>query len=156
MPLYFRFANKYAYATAQDKRPSTRTKLLDPAKVFSPGDSCRVLSVNFRLDQVPEAIKQIGLGQIELRLANEADKKNLGETEAQHALKQLRQGGFKQVAQVIKGGGELDLKVDVDRKTGAALELSLDRQGGTKWRRPSPTRARARAGSPAAWASIRP
>jgi hypothetical protein len=133
LPAFFRFANKYAYVTLPDKGAIASDKLLTPDKVFT-GSQSEMVSANFRLDQVPDVIKQIVLGQIELRLTNVADERPEGETEAQHALKaEAVKEISKQLAQLINDGGELALKVELDRTAHeVALEVSLTGQPGSK------------------------
>jgi hypothetical protein len=113
---YLRFAHRYAYLAAPDKSSITGDKLPTPDKVFTdkPGST---VSGRFQISQVPDLVKQIALGQVELRLANVADEKREGESEAQAALRQEMIKSFsKQVAALLNEGGELALRLDVDRK----------------------------------------
>ena len=52
--IYFRFAHKYAYATALNKSAIAKDKLLEPAKVLPEGEMA-ALTVVARLDRVPNS-----------------------------------------------------------------------------------------------------
>src|SRR5947209_15085721 len=67
-PVYFRFANKYAYVTARDKAPLK--KPIDPDTLIPATDAATVAAVTFRMDRVPQAVKDIALTQIEMRAAD--------------------------------------------------------------------------------------
>jgi len=114
--IYFRFAHKYLYATAQDKDIIAKEKLLDPAKVLSPNRTSTV-SLLLHLDQIPDGLKRMGLGQFEVAVANAKDEKPVGETDAQHAFKvQFLDDLVKRVNRFAKEGGDLDVRLNVDRK----------------------------------------
>ncbi len=133
VPIYLRFANGYAYITAQNKSALDKDKMLDPAKVLAAAQP-RTLSVTMRLDQIPDGLRQIALSVIDSRMAEEQDKKQPGETPAQanfrkEVLKDLGQ----QVASLINDGGELNAFVDVDPSHNQLLtELSLSGQANSK------------------------
>lgn len=114
--LYMRVANGYGYLTARDKAALDKDKLLAPDKVLA-GSSAEVLSGRFRLDQLPDVLKQIIVGQIELRMEEAREKKEPNETEAQRAM---RQQTIKEMTKVMTSlfteGGSLALKLNVDRK----------------------------------------
>src|SRR5439155_14596642 len=86
VPIFFRIANKYAYVTVMDKGNIAKDKLPAPEKVL-PADDAGVASFVLRLDQIPENLKQLALTQMELQFANEKEKKNPGETEAQYKVR---------------------------------------------------------------------
>src|SRR5262249_39004105 len=104
---YLRFANKYAYLALPDKDAVNKDRLPEPAKVFE-AKQTELMSARIQMDQFPDGLKQVGLGQIELRLTNLQDEKVEGETEAQHAvrvaaLKEVMEG----IKLVINEGGEV-------------------------------------------------
>lgn len=133
VPIYMKFANGYAYITAQNKSALDKDQLLDPAKVLAAAQP-RTVSVTMRLDQIPDGLRQIALSVIDSRMAEEQDKKQPGETPAQanfrkEVLKDLAQ----QVASLINDGGELNAFVDVDQSHNQLLtELSLSGQANSK------------------------
>ncbi len=125
LPVYARFANRYAYITAQNKESIAKDRLLEPSRVL-PAEGTGTVSALIRLDQIPDALKQIVIGQTELRLAEAQDRKD-GETEAQHkakvaTVKQLS----REITTLIRDGGELALRFDIDQKANRlAAEFSL-------------------------------
>lgn len=131
-PVYFRFANKYAYATIREKDALAPARMLAPEKLLPP-DHLPALSASFRIDHIPDALKQIVLGQAELRLADVEEEKPAGETPAQHALKvQTAKAASQRIATVIKEGSELGIKLDVDRQAKVlSAELSLSGKPGS-------------------------
>jgi hypothetical protein len=114
VPVYLRFANKYAYVAVQSKSLLTKGNLPDPEKLLA--GSRATASAAFRLDQVPEGFKQFALAHVELRLSEQQEKEIPGETKAQRALRaQIVKNLSKQLASVIREGGALNVFFDVDR-----------------------------------------
>ncbi len=115
-PVYFRFANGYAYVTVRDKAALDKDKLLAPAKVF-PAGAGELLSLSVRLDQIPDAAKQAAISQIELRLPDLVAQKQPNESEAEHKLKAVT---IKEMANLatalLKDGREIRMVLDLDRK----------------------------------------
>ncbi len=131
-PVHFRFANKYLYASLSPESIA-RDKLLDPAAVL-PAERVGTLSATVNLDRVPANLKELTLTSLEMNLANEKAKKQPNETEAGRAL---RATVFDEIAAQYKalldGGGELDARLDVDRKAGElALAVSLTGKPGSR------------------------
>lgn len=133
VPIFFRFANRYLYLSLPDKGFLEKERLLAPEKIFT-GTASEMLSASFRIDQVPDVIKQILLGQLELRLTNLAEEQAEGETDAEHALKaEALKELSRQLAQLINEGGELSLKLELDQvRNEMAIDLSLTGQPGSK------------------------
>ena len=131
--VYFRFANKYLYATAQDKGLIAKEKLLDPAKVLLPGQTSTA-TLLLHLDQVPDGLKRMALGEFEVQVANVKDEKPAGETDVQHQFKvQVLDDLVAQVHGFAKEGGELDLKLTIDRKAHALrAEATVTGKPGSK------------------------
>ena len=120
VPGYFRFANGYAYATFRDAAAIARDRLRKPADVLPDGGTA---SVTLNLDTIPDSLKDLILSQMSNAVAEAKQKGKPGESDAEKAA---REAGADFVADHIKGlvneGGELSLRVDVDRKAG---ELSV-------------------------------
>ncbi len=115
VPIYARFANQYAYITAQDKAALAKEKLLDPTQVL-PADHTGTVSALIRLDQLPDTLKQIVLGQMELRLAEVQDDKK-GESEAQHKVKVATMQQFgRNASLLLREGREITVRIDIDRQ----------------------------------------
>jgi hypothetical protein len=131
--IYIRFANQYAYVTARDKSALEKDRLIAPSALL-PADKGGTLTVLFRLDQTPDAVKQIVLGQMDLKLADEKEKRDPGETDAQHQAKvQIIEHTANKIKSVINEGGELTLHLNVDRKAGRLSgTISLAGKPGSK------------------------
>jgi hypothetical protein len=116
IPVYLKFANKYAYVTAQNKS-ALKDKLLDPETVLS---SVRpaMISTRFHIDQIPEMPwKEMAIGHIELQSALQQERKVPGETKAQAALRaQMIKSVSDHALTLVKQGGEVEAFFDVDRK----------------------------------------
>jgi hypothetical protein len=131
--IYFRFANKYAYVTALNKDALDKDKLLPPSAVLPADKKTPVLSVQVRIDQVPENLRNVAAAQVETQLDNAKEEKPEGETPAQHAAKveitdQIKKG----FVSLIKDGGELALRLDVDQGAKeVTAEVSLSGKDGT-------------------------
>jgi hypothetical protein len=153
MPIYLRFADKYAYVTVQEKSALDKDKLLAPDKVLPPdrlagttvvaknverlpgeklatGEGNTLVSAAVHIDQVPDTLRQLVIAQFETQLATAKEQKTEGETEAQKALReQTTEVTGAQIISLIKDGAELRFSVDVDRKANElVLELSLTGQ----------------------------
>jgi len=66
--VFFRFANKCVYVTAMDRGHIDVAKLAAPEQLPA-GDANSVVGVTLRFDRIPDDLKQMALGQIEVRLA---------------------------------------------------------------------------------------
>jgi hypothetical protein len=132
-PVYFRFANQYVYATLRDKENVDRDRLPAPAVVLPPGQ-IGTLTVLVNLDQVPDRLKEMALGQFEQGLQKAKEQDQPGETEAGKAFRVAlidRVGvGFKAL---LEEGQEARLRLRLDRKAGdLTLALNLSAQPGSK------------------------
>lgn len=132
VPVFFRFANKYAYVTALNKEAIDKDKLLPPAAVL-PAGKMPVASLSVRIDQVPEKMRDLALSQAEARLDAAKEEKKEDETPAQHRAKgEILDVVKKYVTAVIKEGGHVTLGLDVDEKAKElSAELSFSGQKGT-------------------------
>jgi hypothetical protein len=130
---YFRFANKYVYATIRDKEAIAPAKLLKPEQVL-PADSTGVMSLALRIDKIPDNLKDLFLTQFELQINEQKDKKEADETPAQHAIKvKTIEYLGKAITSLVKDGGEVGLRFEVDRqKHDLVLELSLTGKANSK------------------------
>jgi len=118
IPVYFRFANKYAYITAQNKSGVDKENILDPAKVLALSKAA-TFSALFRLDQIPDSLKQMAVGQLDEHIAKEKDKEIKGETKTQAEIRRkMMDGAAKHMAHLIQDAAELGLSFNIDRKEG--------------------------------------
>lgn len=117
-PIYFRFANGYAYITIKDKDAIDKDRLLAPGDVLAPA-KVGTVSATINLDQIPKELKKLAIGQLELQLANAKEQKEARATEAQHELKGAFLDEFAATfKQVLTEGGPIDLRLDIDKKAG--------------------------------------
>lgn len=123
---YFRFANKYAYVAPSSKDPIAPDKLLAPASVLAE-KSAGAFSISIRFDRIPTEVKQILAQQMELRLNNELEKKQEGETEVQHKFRAaMLKDLAERVNRVFSEGRTLTFQLNLDRKTDELfIDLSL-------------------------------
>jgi hypothetical protein len=126
--VYLRFANGYAYLTLNSKALLADDKLADPAKFFGELGSATA-SFSFRIDQVPETLKQIFQAQMEMHLAEDQDKEKHHETPAQKHLRvETAKLICEKIATIVKDGGRLNMSFTVDRE-GQKLLSQLDLAG---------------------------
>ena len=130
VPVYFRFANKYAYVTAQNENAIAKDKLLLPSAVLPEG-KLPLASVTLRIDQIPENLRDIAVGQVEDKFKAAKDENKDNETPAQHAAKVAILDRFeKNIISAIKDGRDLSARLDVDQKTKElTAELGLTAKG---------------------------
>jgi hypothetical protein len=128
LPIQFRFANGYAYVTIGEEETIAKANLLAPAAVL-PAGQVGTLSATVFVDRIPNKIKELVLGQTELRLAALKEKEEPGETKTQRAFREavLDEAGARFKA-VLKEGGEVQLRFDLDRKSGD-VDLSVSFAG---------------------------
>ncbi len=129
--VYFRFANKYVYATFQSKENVDEKKLPKPEAVYVKGDS--VISLSLRIDRVPDALKQFALASVETALAGAKQQKLPNELEKLDPVKEKvvdsLAGGIKSI---LFDGKAVTLKLDVDpMKDEIALALELTAKDGS-------------------------
>lgn len=132
-PIFFRFVDGYAYVTLRDKEIIDKTRLLKPAEILAP-NKIGTLSATINLDQIPKQMKQMAIGNVELRNAAAKEETKPGETEA---LRNFRAMGIdwttSSFKQVLNEGGPIDLRLDIDRQAGQlALSVSLAALQGTR------------------------
>ena len=133
VPIFFRFANGYAYIAPLSELGLAKAKLLAPADVL-PEKETALLSATIRVDQIPDTIKEVGLGQLGLRLADIREQHADKGTPAQKELidKSAREANA-QIKSIVNDGRELTIRLDVDqKKNDLALSFSFDGKPGTK------------------------
>ncbi len=132
VPVYFRFANQYVYVTAQDKDALAKDKLLAPA-VIVPADNTGAVSLTVNVDQIPENLKELALGNMDNHLAAAKEKEVPNETELQKKFRTalIDEMGVR-VKSLIKDGGEVNLHLDVDSKASdVSLSVSVAGKAGS-------------------------
>jgi hypothetical protein len=127
VPIYFRFANGYAYVTAQHKEALDRASLPAPGDVLPAHDNA-LLTLTAHIDRIPEPLKRHALGQMQEKVNEGKKQRDPAETDAQHAV---REEGADEtadfIAAVVREGRAVEARLDVDRKSGELVaELSLE------------------------------
>jgi hypothetical protein len=133
VPVFFRFANKYAYVTAQDESAIAPNKLLPPEKVLGTGP-VGVVSASVNIADIPNELRTTAIEQMRTQLEAAKQQREPNETDIQHKFKgQMIDAVGAQIASVLKDGDHVTLSVNVDRKAGdIALNLTLAGKENTK------------------------
>ena len=112
-PVYFRFANDYAYATIRDKKSLADAMLIDPKTFFAKDDS--IMSVALMLDRIPADVRKTIIGQVELQIGLEKERKAPNDTATQHKLKGvLLDGVASAFAALVTDGQSTAAKLAID------------------------------------------
>lgn len=132
-PIYFRFANGYAYLTINDSANIDPKTLPKPADVLG-GKPEHIISVTARIDRLPEALKKMALTYVENLVAAGKDQPIPNETKA---IKEFKDKAIDELVMNLKnlldGGEEAALRLNVDpKKDEIALELELKGLKGSK------------------------
>jgi hypothetical protein len=130
--VYFRFTDGYAYITVRDGKMLAKERLLAPAAVFA--GHTGALEVTLDLDQVPEKIKEVIIGQVARRIGEAKGDKKPFEPEAAHAFRIAAADELaNQIKAVVTDGKELRLKVELDRKNAeGVVSIRFIAKPGTK------------------------
>jgi hypothetical protein len=132
VPIFIRFANNYAYVTGLNKGALDKKNLLEPSQAL--GGKSGLVAATLRLDQIPDALKQMALSQMEVRLTEEQEKTLPGESKAQQKLRgEILKDMSQQIATLINEGANLEIIGDVDRQANALVfEMNLSGQPESK------------------------
>ena len=129
VPVFFRFANKSAYITARSADPLADEKLIAPAVLFAEKEEA-VAVVKLFPDRVPMPLRRVGLGLLELQLAQQAKDKVNGSkpATAQAAPNEWgqrvgQQAGFAVLKALALEASEVAARVGIDP---ASDELSTE------------------------------
>jgi len=133
VPVYFRFAHKHAYVTALNKEGIDKEKILLPGAVLPAGKD-PVISLTVHIDQIPEKVRDLAISQVEEQLKAAKEEKRDDETPAQHRAKgEVIDVVKKYVISVVKHGGHVALRLDVDEKAKeVSAELAFSGKEGTE------------------------
>lgn len=126
-PVYFRFANKCMYLTGQDSSHIDANKLVAP-EALPAADANQLLGVTLWLDRMPDDLKNMIMGQIEMRLAEQKNRDNPGDSSEKA---RTRRQGMDMLGVVIKTlmseGKSVDFSWTIDRdKDDIAMSLLAD------------------------------
>jgi hypothetical protein len=133
VPIFFRFADGYAYISPLSELGIAKNKLLKPADVLPESETALATAV-IRLDQIPDGIKEVGLGQLGLRLADIREQHAEKATPAQRDLiDKTSKEANAQLKSIVNEGRELTIRIDVDqKKNDVGLSISFDAKPDTK------------------------
>ena len=132
MTIYFRFANKYAYITANDPENISLKTLPKPEAVLG-GKSESLVSVTARLDRLPADMKKMALGQIEEKLSEGKGQALPNETPAQKAFKdETIDQVTRSLKSLLEDGEEVSFRLNVDPKGGeVGVEFEMTAKKGS-------------------------
>ncbi len=109
-----------------------RLKVLDPTSWKPKGRRETTISVKVRLSELPDALKDQFLNQLQANMDQKRDREP-GEADAQYQGRLAgQQVGVAAMKSLVRDGDEIELDLDLDRKTSAlALELGVGAQPNT-------------------------
>jgi hypothetical protein len=130
-PVYFRFANGYAYVSPREAKMLAKERLLAPAVL--PGQTS-MLEIVLDLDRIPEGFKDMIIGQASLRLSEAKGEKQPGEPESFYKFRVAAIDELAgQIKAVVNEGKDLTLKLGVDKETAEVVaSLRFTPKPGTK------------------------
>jgi hypothetical protein len=118
VPAHYRFANKHVYVVVGPKTALAKEKLLLPEKIFAGNDSSTV-SLTINIDEIPESVRDLVLGQVSLQAAAAKAEKKKDESPV---LKKFRGALLDEIADLAKGflkeGKSVRFSLDIDRQGG--------------------------------------
>jgi hypothetical protein len=131
-PLFFRFEKGYLWGTIRDE------KSIDPATLpateeFLAASKTGAMSLTFDFSAIPDEIKKMVVGQIEVAMG-QAREKATAEKDPIKRKGQLvgAEAAGKTIVQVMNEGGELALKMDLEKATNdLVMELSFSGKPGS-------------------------
>ncbi len=125
-PLFFRFEKGYLWGTIRDEKTIDIDALPDTAQLLA-ADKTGFASLTFDFAGIPEEIKKMVIGQVEVAVG-QAKEKALDEKDPIKRRGQLigAEGTGATMIQMLKEGGEISLKLDLNKASNdLALELSF-------------------------------
>ncbi len=117
-PIYFRFANHYAYITIQNKDAIAKDRMIAPEKVL-PAKSNSLASLTIHGEAIPAKYKDMAISGLTQGLAQAKQQEQPGETPAQKAVRiaAIDEAGTL-LKSVIEDGDDLTASIDVDQEAG--------------------------------------
>ena len=133
VPIYFRFANKYAYITVQSKDGIAKDRLIAPEKVLPPR-STSLASLTIHGDAIPAKYKDMAVTAVTQGLAQAKRQEQPNETAA---VKAFRLAAIDEAGELIQGviedGTDLTLSLDIDQNAGElSASASFAARSGSK------------------------
>ncbi len=131
-PLFFRFEKGYLWGTIRDEKSIDTDSLPDTAQLL-PASKTGFMSLTFDFAGIPEEIKKMVIGQVEVAVG-QAKEKALDEKDPIQRRGQIlgAEGAGSTMIQMLKEGGELSVKVDLNKTSNdLALEFSFEGKPGS-------------------------
>jgi hypothetical protein len=117
VPILFRFAHGYLYATPRLSKESKlpgKDRLPRPAGLLT---GSGLLSLTANLDRIPNQVRKLAISVMALQLGNLKDDKLEGETDAQQEVRgAVLDEVSAQVKSILEDGGPMEFRLGVDRK----------------------------------------
>jgi hypothetical protein len=130
--IFCRFANKYAYITAQSKAHLAKDKLVDAAKVTG-GNRDAVVWATFHVDRVPKGLRDFGVAAMDLGINQQLKFPPTATKLQKDLIRETVKSVSKQVGSFVKEGSSVELVVDLDRKGGSVvLETTISGKKGSR------------------------
>ncbi len=132
-PLFFRFEKGYLWGTIRDEKSIEPASLPDTGELLS-ASKTGAMSLTFDFSAIPEEIKKMVVGQIEVAMS-QAKEKAIEEKDPVKRKGQLvgADAAGKTIVQVLNEGGELSLKLDLEKPSNdLAIELSFAGKSGSQ------------------------
>jgi len=125
-PIYFRFANDYAYVTINDSANIDAKSLPKPADILV-GKPEHIISASVRIDRLPDALKKMAIAAIENQLAAAKEQPI---PNAPKSLLDFRDKAVDELVlnlkHILEGGEEASLRLNVDpKKDEVAIEIEM-------------------------------
>ena len=132
VPVLLRFKDKYGYFTFRDKKLLEDKELLDAEKVLA-GD-CGVITVEVKIDQIPEKFTNTVLQNVEKKNAEDAKNKWKDDNEAQRLGHEFGLNySLKLFKSLLREGDKLTIRFDIDGKADELTsEVSLQGKDDTQ------------------------
>ncbi len=131
-PLFFRFEKGYLWGTIRDEKSIDIDTLPDTGRLLA-ADKIGSMSLTFDFAEIPEEIKKMVIGQVEVAIG-QAKEKALEEKDPIRRRGQVvgGEGAGATMIQMLKEGGELSLKLDLNKASNdLGLEVSFEGKPGS-------------------------
>ena len=131
LPAFARFANKYLYVTIGGMEKVAAKVLPMPESVFSPLESgCASLTIN--LDQIPEQLRELVIGQVSMRLADFKEKRCRRKPRPSAVRLAALDQGLVYLKTILNEGKSIRAGLDIDPKANEpALSLTMKGKSGS-------------------------
>jgi hypothetical protein len=132
-PVFFTFANKYAYITQRDKAPLTKERLIAPENVL-PAEGTSLLSAIFYIDRIPEKDREKSVKNLTEEMEKGRKEAPADETPAMKVFRLAAIDEAEAFAKsLVMDGAEARFSADVDRKTDdLSMSMKFTAKPGTK------------------------